>query len=44
MGFSGALIIIDLDLAYVMNQMRVGIVGCTRRFSFAPSAVAAAMA
>ena len=47
MGFGGALIIMDQDLdltlAYVMNKMRVGIVGDTRGFGFAMGAVAAAM-
>ena len=48
MGFGGALIIMDQDLdltvAYVMNKMRVGIVGDTRGFGFAYGVIAAAMA
>jgi CubicO group peptidase (beta-lactamase class C family) len=48
MGFGGALIIMDQDLeltvAYAMNKMRVGIVGDTRGFTYAFSAVMAAMA
>ena len=35
---------LDLTLAYVMNKMRVGIVGDTRGFEFALGAVTAAMA
>ncbi len=48
MGFGGALVIMDQDLdltlAYVMNKMRVGIVGDTRGFEFALGAVTATMA
>jgi CubicO group peptidase (beta-lactamase class C family) len=47
MGFGGALIIMDQELeltvAYAMNKMRVGIVGDTRGFTYALSAVMAAI-
>ena len=48
MGFGGSLVIMDQDLeltvAYMMNQMRVGLAGDTRGFDFAMAAFVAAMA